>query len=173
MSERLTAERVIELLGLVPHPEEGGHFLETYRSGETIAKDALPDRYVAERSHCTQIYYLLTPTTFSAMHLVKSDEMFHHYLGDSVEQLRVHPDGSSEVVRIGADLEAGERPQVLVPHGVWQGARLAPGGSHGFALMGCTVSPGFEFEDYEMPTPGQLVLDDPEHAELLKVLLVG
>jgi len=170
-----TAQRIIELLNLVPHPEEGGFFRETYRSGERAPLSALASRYEprengAHRDLCTQIYYLLTPETFSAMHRVNSDETFHHYMGDPVEQLWLEDGGASRVVLIGDDLANGQRPQITVPHGVWQGAHLAPGWSHGFALLGCTVAPGFEFVDYEMIDARELTRMHPDQPELIAQL---
>lgn len=177
----ITAQRVIELLGLVPHTEEGGFFRETYRATERIPSDALPTRYVAPtqteagRSHATHIYYLLTPETYSQLHLVESDEAFHFYLGDPIEQLRLHPDGSHETVLIGSDLEAGHRPQTIVPRGVWQGARLAPlmeppAGPFGFALVGCSVAPGFDFADYHGPDRATLIERYPECRAMIERL---
>lgn len=170
----LTAQRIIDLLDLVAHPEEGGFFRETYRSTERIDLTALPGRYrpragEPHRDVCTQIYYLLTPDTFSAMHRVNSDETFHHYLGDPVEQLWLLPDGASRVITIGSDLDAGQRPQITVPHGVWQGSRLAST-AHGFALLGCTVAPGFEFADYEMEHEDALAKRYPDRAALIAAL---
>ena len=168
-TESLTAEQVIALLGLEPHPAEGGHFRETHRDAVILPGHALPDRHGGAHRHAsTAIYYLLTPETFSALHRVASDEVFHHYAGDAVEQLRLVPDGQAERVVIGRDLVAGERPQVLVPAGVWQGARLAPGGR--WALMGCTVAPGFEFEDYEHGDRAALCAGWPDHADLIEAL---
>lgn len=135
-----SAEDLIARLGLRPHPEEGGWFAETYRAGNISTPHGA-------RAVATQIYYLLTPATMSAMHKVAHDEMFHFYLGDAVEQLRLFPDGRSEWVILGQDVINGQAVQSLVPAGVWQGARLLPGGR--FALMGCTVAPGFDFADYE------------------------
>ena len=111
----LTVETLRRILGLVPHPVEGGYFAETYRSADHIPASGLPSRYGAARAASTAIYYLLTPDTFSAMHRLASDEIFHFYLGDPVEMLQLHPDGSHHVVLIGPDLEAGQRPQVIVP----------------------------------------------------------
>src|SRR4051812_14701927 len=96
-----TAEEVIRTLGLVPHPREGGHFVETYRAGESVSVVALPPRYRSDgpaRALSTCIYYLLTPTTFSAVHRLRSDEVFHFYLGDVVEMLRLSPDGTGGVL---------------------------------------------------------------------------
>jgi uncharacterized protein len=143
----MTAEEIIDLLKLKPHPKEGGFFSETWRADEMIPANALPTRYSGERAFGTCIYYLLTPTTFSAMHRVSSDEVFHFYLGDAVEMLQLRPDGTGKTVVLGADLQAGMRPQVIVPRGVWQGSRLVTGGA--FALLGATVAPGFDFADYE------------------------
>ena len=143
----MNAQTLIELLKLEPHPKEGGYFRETYRSAHELTARALPAGYPGSRSVGTAIYYLLTPSTFSAMHRLRSDEIFHHYLGDAIEMLMLMPDGRTRVVRIGKAIDAGESPQVVVPAGVWQGSRLAPGGE--FALLGCTVAPGFDYADYE------------------------
>ncbi len=143
----ITAERLISLLRLKPHPREGGYFIETYRAGESIPENGLPPRYSGKRSFATAIYYLLTPSSFSAMHRLQTDEIFHFYLGDPVEMLQLRPDGSGKTLLIGIDILKGMKPQVVVPKGVWQGARLLSGGRH--ALLGTTVSPGFEFADYE------------------------
>lgn len=149
---QMTAQELIEALDLVPHPEEGGFFRETWRSGDAVGGEALPRRYVRRtveeaRHFGTAIYYLLTPDTYSHIHRLKSDEVFHFYLGDPVEMLQLPSEGHGTRVVIGPDIAAGERPQVVVPAGVWQGARLVDGGT--VALLGCTVAPGFDFADYE------------------------
>lgn len=159
----LSAQEVVDILGLVPHPEEGGFFIETHRSDESYGSDILPGRYSGDRCHGTAIYYMLTPETFSHMHLLQSDEIFHFYLGDPCEMVQLHPDGSGETVVLGGDLAAGQRPQVIVPRGSWQGMRLLPGGS--FGLMGCTVAPGFEFADYAHGARAELVAKWPEFDE--------
>jgi uncharacterized protein len=164
----LTVETLRALLGLHPHPVEGGYFAETYRSAEHVPAGALPPRYAGARAVSTAIYYLLTPDTFSAMHRLASDEVFHFCLGDPVEMLQLWPDGSHRVVLIGPDLEAGERPQVVVPHGVWQGARLRSGGR--FALLGATVAPGFDYADYETPIRAALLLTHPIAHDLILTL---
>jgi hypothetical protein len=140
-------EEIIRALNLEPHPSEGGFFAEIYRSADTLEGEALPPRYDGPRSLATAIYYLLTPETFSSMHRLTSDEIFHFYAGDPAEMLNLKPEGSGEVIVLGPDVTAGMRPQHVVPRGVWQGCRLAPGGE--FALLGTTVSPGFEYADYE------------------------
>jgi predicted cupin superfamily sugar epimerase len=165
---KMTARQVVDILGLVPHPEEGGHYRETHRSDERHPAHALPDRYADERCHGTAIYYLLTPQTYSHMHRLVSDEVFHFYMGDACEMLMLHPDGSGQVMVLGHDLAAGQRPQVVVPRGSWQGMRLLSGG--GFGLMGCTVAPGFEFADYEHGVRAELTAAYPAFAERIAPL---
>jgi len=167
----MTADEVKLALGLQPHPCEGGWYIRTWESWEFIS---LP-RYKGERRTSTAIYYLLEPDTFSEMHMLASDEIFHHYLGGAVEMLMLLPDGSSQRVVIGKDLAAGQRPQHVVPRGVWQGSRLLPkiSGLHepeGFALLGCTVSPGFEFEDYQGASASELIARWPNEAEMIRAL---
>ncbi len=170
--ETLTAEGVKRQLGLVPHPREGGWYVRSWESAEMLAVGAFADaRYDGPRHASTAIYYLLEPDTFSEMHRLKSDEIFHHYLGGPVEMLQLHEDGSSLRVVIGKDLDAGERPQWAVSRGVWQGSRLVQ--EEGFALLGCTVSPGFEFADYEQGERDQLSARWPEWAELIARLTRG
>jgi predicted cupin superfamily sugar epimerase len=164
----LTAAQVIAALDLKPHPVEGGYFRETYRSADRLSADALSPRYGAARDASTAIYYLLTPDTFSAIHRLATDEVFHFYLGDPVEMLLLHPDGRGKVVTLGPDLGAGQRPQVVVPRGVWQGSSLAPGGA--FALLGCTVAPGFDYIDYETGRRDPLTARYPAFADLLRRL---
>ena len=160
------------ILGLVPHPREGGYYVRTYESGELIAPEAFADqRYAGARHTATAIYYLLEPDTFSEMHRLKSDEIFHFYAGDPVDMLQLFEAGGGSIVRIGNRLGEGERPQVIVRRGVWQGSRLAPGGK--WALLGCTVSPGFEFEDYEAATREELCAKWPAFVGLLSALTRG
>lgn len=137
----MTADEVIALLGLQPHPEEGGWFAETWRDTRPVAVDGVSSTHLH-----TAIYYLLSPTSISAMHRLPGDEVFHHYLGDPVDMLLLHPDGRHAHVTLGPDLRAGQRPQVVVPGGVWQGSLLRPGGA--WALLGTTMAPGFAFADY-------------------------
>ena len=167
----LTAQQLIERLGLVPLTIEGGYFRETYRAAMTIAAGALPDNYGGNRNVSTAIYYLLTLETYSAIHRVRSDEVFHFYAGDAVEMLQLTPDDGAHVVIIGNDLAAGQEPQVVVPAGVWQGCRLVRGGS--WALMGCTVAPGFDYADFELAERTQLTGSFPEHAEMIAALTKG
>jgi predicted cupin superfamily sugar epimerase len=164
----LTAQEVIDKLKLVPLTIEGGYFRETYRAPLLIPAAALPKEYTGDRNASTAIYYLLTPETFSAIHIVRSDEAFHFYAGDPVEMLQLWPDGTSRVVIIGSDLAAGHEPQLVVPAGIWQGCRLARGGR--WALMGCTVAPGFDYADFELADGAQLTRKHPENMEMIAAL---
>ena len=158
----ITAQEIIALLGLQPHPKEGGYFRETYRAAEAVQAAALDPRYGGGRAHSTAIYYLLTPGTYSALHRVASDEVYHFYLGDPIEMLQLPPEAPGRTVLIGPDLAAGMRPQLVVPRGVWQGSRLAPGAHHGFALLGATVAPGFDYADYEHGARAALIAAWPD-----------
>jgi predicted cupin superfamily sugar epimerase len=162
-----TAQELITLLKLQPHPKEGGFFRETYRAGDRFAAVQLPARYGAERSAATAIYYLLTPDTCSVLHRLASDEIFHFYLGSPVRMLQLDPGGGKEIL-LGQNILAGHQVQVLAPRGVWQGSLLEPGGD--FALLGCTVAPGFDYADYEHGQRGELVAQFPQHAEMIRRL---
>jgi len=164
----LTADQIIAFLNLTPHPKEGGYFKEIYRSSEVIPEKALPSRYKGIRSLATAIYYLLTPETFSAMHRLQSDEIFHFYLGDPIEMLQLCADGTGRIVILGPDLHIGMQPQVIVPKGIWQGARLIKNGK--FALLGTTVFPGFEFADYESGQRDDLIKSHPQFRERIIAL---
>jgi predicted cupin superfamily sugar epimerase len=157
----MTADEIKTLLNLAPHPE-GGFYRQTYISEERVglARGA--------RALGTAIYYLLEPGTFSEMHVIDSDEIFHFYLGDPVEMLQLRPDGRSALLTIGPDLQAGQQPQILVPAGVWQGTRLVEGGK--VALLGCTVAPGFDFTDYRGGSFAELVEKWPTEAERIRAL---
>jgi predicted cupin superfamily sugar epimerase len=161
-------EKLKLLLALKPLAREGGFYAETYRSTERIPRASLPQRYTSDRSFGSAIYYLLTPDTFSAMHRLASDEIYHFYLGDPVELLLLRENGSGEILTIGPDLENGMRPQALAPRNVWQGSRLRAGGK--FALLGTTVSPGFDFADFELANRETLLASYPAHAQLIRDL---
>jgi uncharacterized protein len=158
-----TAEELIAFLKLQPHPKEGGFFRETYRAAESLT--ALPDRYGAPRSHSTAIYYLLTPTTFSALHRLQSDEIFHFYLGDPVRMLQLQEGGGGREIVLGQDVLGGQQVQAVVPRGVWQGSILEPSGK--FALLGCTVAPGFDYADYEEGHRAELTARYPKFATMI------
>jgi uncharacterized protein len=162
-----SAEELIAFLKLQPHPKEGGFFRETYRSTTRLAAMHLPPHYGGERSASTAIYYLLTPGTFSAIHRLATDEIFHFYLGAPVRMLHLDAAGGQEIV-LGPDITSGHQVQVVVPRGVWQGSILEPGGS--FALLGCTVAPGFDYGDYEHGKRDELLQQFPAYADLIRRL---
>jgi predicted cupin superfamily sugar epimerase len=159
------ADEIIHRLNLQPHPREGGFFRETYRSADQFSANALPARYGAARSAGTAIYYLLKPGTFSALHRLKTDEIFHFYAGGPVRMLQLFSNGRGQEFVLGSDVLAGQQPQVVVPAGVWQGSLLEPGSE--FALLGCTVAPGFEYTDYEHGQRLALLEQYPAHASLI------
>jgi len=167
MPTNLSAEEVIRLLGLQPHPVEGGFFRETWRSTELIPASALR-RHGATRSAGTAIYYLLTPLTYSALHRLPGDEVFHFYVGDPVRMLQLWPDGSACEIVLGTDLRKGHLPQTVVAAGVWQGSLLEPGGT--FALLGATMAPGFDYADYEEGKREPLMAAHPGAHELIRLL---
>ena len=139
--------RVIEILGLEPHPE-GGFYRETFRSAST------------------EIYFLLPAGTFSAFHRLRtSDEIWHHYVGDPVELNTIDHDGAHRVTILGPDLARGERPQAIVPAGTLQAAAVR---GDRFALCGCSVTPAFEFADFELPTRDELLAAFPRHKAVIR-----
>lgn len=161
----ITAEQIIELFKMKPLREEGGYYVETYRSPEKIAKAELPARYGGERNLSTAILYLITPNAFSRLHRINSDEVFHFYLGDCVTMLKLHGDGSSEVITLGLDITKSQQVQTVVLRGSWQGCFLNKGGK--FALMGTTVAPGFESTDFEAAQRQELLKQYPTRRELI------
>jgi predicted cupin superfamily sugar epimerase len=163
----MTAEEVITALDLRPLPREGGYYRETYRSADVLPASALGPHYPTPKAAGTAIYYLLTPDTFSALHRLPTDEVFHFYLGGSVRMLQLFPDGGGRVVTIGTDIRAGEQPQLVVPRGVWQGSWLAGGP---FALLGTTMAPGFDGADYEPGRRDELTRVYPDFADLVRQL---
>jgi predicted cupin superfamily sugar epimerase len=158
----MTAEEIKALLKLEPHPVEGGSFRRTYTSPVSVALMR------GVRPYGTAIYYLLEAGAFSEMHVLASDEIFHFYLGDPVEMLQLHPDGGSTVFTLGPNLAAEQHVQLVVPAGVWQGTRLVDGGK--VALLGCTVTPGFDFADYKNASYQELIAKWPHEAERIRKL---
>jgi hypothetical protein len=162
MTTSITPDQIKALLKLAPHPVEGGFYRRTYTSAGEVTLPRGP------RAMGTAIYYLLEPGTFSEMHQLDSDEIFHFYLGDPVEMLQLHPDGRSALFTLGPDLPAGQHVQLVVPAGVWQGTRLIGDGK--VALLGCTVTPGFDFADYRNASYEELASKWPAEADLIRKL---
>ena len=161
----MTGKEIIELLNLQPLPKEGGYYRETYKSKENILTESLSDKFSEAKSFCTAIYYLLIPDTFSALHKLTTDEIFHFYLGDPVVMLQLHQNMTSEVIILGQKIDEGQQVQVVVPKGTWQGTYLLEGGN--FALMGTTMAPGFDFSDYVKGVRDSLKQQYPDQKELI------
>jgi uncharacterized protein len=165
-ADNLNAEYWINKLGLEKHPE-GGWFKETYRAGEEIKKEHLHERYSGPRHHSTSIYFLLTGDAFSAFHRIKSDELWHFYTGSPVTVCMIDDVGNYSEIKIGANPEEGEIFQCVIPKGVWFGAMVKEPDS--FTLVGCTVSPGFHFDDFELARRS-LAEKYPQHKEIIERL---
>jgi predicted cupin superfamily sugar epimerase len=156
------ARAIIDRLGLVPHPERG-HYVETYRAASRVQSAA----HGGARAASTAIYFLISsdqPAT--CLHRLASDEIFHLYDGGPLDILRLRAGGSWDVARLGRDIEAGERPQLVVRAGTWFGTELAAGASH--CLVGCTVAPGFEFADFELAEGPELETQYPGAAAWIR-----
>lgn len=155
----MNPQDLIRALGLRPHPE-GGHYAQTFKS------PTLLNTPQGLRAASTAIYFLLERGDFSAWHRVRSDEVWHFYAGEGLELHLLTDRGEYSKVRMGPQVLQGEQPQAVVPAGVWQAAR--PVGA--YALVGCTVAPGFDFADFELPTQEDLQRRFPQHARLIQDL---
>lgn len=165
-----TVKRIVERFELEPHPE-GGYFREVYRSAIEITHPGIPPGHETARRTGTLIYFLLSGSDFSAFHRVRwSDEIWHLYAGGPLELHVVDGHGRHEARLVTTDLERGE-PTTVIPGGHWQAARLAAGAE--WAFGGCTVAPGFEYADFEMPPRADLLADFPEHAAIIRSLTRG
>jgi len=161
------AKYYIEKLMLQKHPE-GGYFKEIYRAGEIIEADLLPGRYGGDRSFSTSIYFLLDENQVSKFHKLKSDEIWHFYDGSAIKIYIIHPGGTLEEKLLGNKLEDGETLQTVIGKGNWFGAELVEKNKYG--LIGCTVAPGFDFNDFEMGDREKLLTLFPLHSEFIKKL---
>ncbi|WP_078832507.1 cupin domain-containing protein [Sediminibacterium ginsengisoli] len=162
----ITAQQLVETYSLLPHPE-GGYYRETYRSEGTIPAEALPG-FNGSRHYATAIFFLLEQGNFSAFHRIRSDECWHFYAGQTMYVHVLHPSGQLETVLLGNDMQSGTRFQYTVPAGCWFASETAPGSS--FAFVGCTVSPGFDFADFELAHAAELAGIYPDHADLINRL---
>ncbi len=157
----MKAEHLIKRLGLKKLPGEGGYYKETYRSDDMASE---------KRNLSTAIYYLVTSDSNSKMHKVSSDEIFHFYFGDPVQMLLLYPTGESRIVFMGDDLPSGQRTQLVVPRETWQGCKVVAGGEYGYAFMGTTMAPGFEFDDFELGSQDSLLFRFPQHESMIREL---
>lgn len=164
---KTTADYWREALQLTRHVE-GGSFRETYRAPLTIAKNALPDTFGGARNAATGIYFLLEDGDFSAFHRIAADEMWHFYDGQPLHIYEIRPDGSLHVHRLGRDVAQGEQLQLVIPAGSWFASSVEE--TQGFALVGCTVAPGFDFADFELAERNTLSALFPQHAGLIALL---
>ncbi len=164
------ANEIIEHLGLEPLPVEGGFFKQTYVSRENYGAPPKFEQRESGKPLCTAIFYLLTnaPDSFSALHRLPTDEIYHHYIGDPVGLLELHSNGSNTQVILGADILGGQKVQHVVPANAWQGSQLLPGGE--FALMGTTMAPGFTPDDYVGGSRESLVEQFPELVDIIRKL---
>ena len=163
----MTPESVIKMLKLQPLPGEGGFYRETYRSQSRINVRFQTEASDVERTVSTAIYYMVTPTNFSALHRIKQDEVYHFYMGEPVELLMITETGGHRVEILGNSIMEGQQPQVVIPAMTWQGVKLRTG-SKGWALLGTTVAPGFEFSDFELGARDELLERFPDISELVK-----
>ncbi len=161
----VTINELIDTYKMIAHPE-GGYYKETYRSSETLQEECLPIRFRGERIFSTGIYYLLTGKEFSAFHRIKSDEMWHFYAGGPLNIYVIDPAGNFELITMGQNFNNGEVFQAVVKSGYWFAAQ--PVNADGFSFMGCTVAPGFDFEDFELAIADQLIESFPQHTSLIK-----
>lgn len=161
------AQYWVEHLQLTAHPE-GGYFREIYRSSELITASALPARYEGDHAFTTSIYFLLTDAQFSAFHRLKSDEIWHFYGGTSLTLYIINPDGELKQIQLGNRFENGEHFQVIVEANQWFAAKVNQPNS--YALVGCTVAPGFDFSDFELANRKELISQYPHHQKLITQL---
>lgn len=161
-----TAEYWIKHLALLPHPE-GGFYRETYRASESISPEGLPDRFNGGRNFSTAIYFLLRSQDRSLFHRIKSDELWHYHAGSSLSLYVLTTNGLS-IHTLGPDPEQGQSLQVVIPANSWFGARVDSEDS--YTLSGCTVSPGFDFQDFRMAEREALIKTFPNHRDIIALL---
>lgn len=158
---------IAKQLGLQPHPE-GGYYKEVYRSVGVIQQAAIDGVFSGDRNYATSIYFMLVGGNFSAFHRIKSDELWHFYDGDACTVYVIHLNGEFEAIHLGRDIANGEVYQAVVPAGAWFASECS--NPEGFSLTGCTVSPGFDFADFEMAEREGLIKEYPQYAEVINRL---
>ncbi|MBL7746395.1 MAG: cupin domain-containing protein [Chitinophagaceae bacterium] len=162
-----TPQQLITQYSLQPHPE-GGWYTQTYKSAEQVAADALPKRFSGSRPLSTAIYFLLEEGNFSAFHRIKSDECWHFYTGDPLLVYEIQADVAMKITTLGNDSRKGQLFQYVVPANSWFASRPAPGST--FSFVGCTVAPGFDFEDFELAEADILSGLYPQHENIIRQL---
>jgi predicted cupin superfamily sugar epimerase len=166
VSEKTHVDQLVRTLGLLRHPE-GGWYRETYRSAELIPQAALPERFDGDRSSCTAIYFLLESGDISALHRIKSDELWHFYSGVPLTVHVFTPQNEYYPLHLGPNITDGETFQCVVPAGCWFGAEV---NGDGYSFVGCTVAPGFDFADFEMGKRDELLNQFPNHSKIVQRL---
>lgn len=160
-------QKIIEKLKLLPHPE-GGYYKETYRSSGLIQSENLGHAFTEARNYATSIYFMLTSDTFSAFHKINQDEIWHFYDGSPILLHVISDSGNHTQQIIGKDLFNGQNPQIVVPANHWFAATVI--NKNDYSLVGCGVSPGFDFKDFTLPTREQLLQKFPQHEEIITAL---
>ncbi|WKZ70336.1 MAG: cupin domain-containing protein [Melioribacteraceae bacterium] len=161
----IPASTLVEKLDLQPHPE-GGYFKEVYRSDELIKVEGLPERYSSERCFSTSIYYMLVGEQFSAFHKLQSDETWHFYLGSPIVLHLISSEGNYSKIILGQNITEDENLQYTIPRETWFAAEVKDKTT--YSLVGCTVSPGFDFADFEMGDRKTLLDKFQQHQNLIK-----
>ena len=163
----MTVQQLIQQYNLQPHPE-GGWYKETYKSTEYISGNTLPERFDGSRSFSTAIYFLLPAEQFSAFHRIQSDELWHFYAGEPLNIYVIDGEGVLSIIKLGNNILDGETMQAVVFAGCWFASR--PVNSSGYSFVGCTVSPGFDFADFELAQADNLMQLYPQHQALIQSL---
>ncbi|UZR94908.1 cupin domain-containing protein [Chondrinema litorale] len=166
MPKKKTATYWIDQLNMERHPE-GGYYKETYRCNELYKEAHLPLKYKSDRVFSTGIYFLLESNDFSSLHRITSDEMWHFYAGSSLTVYAFNQHDYFEI-KLGSDFEKGQVFQAVVPGGYWFGAKVNEANS--YALVGCTVAPGFDFEDFELAKQADLLQEYPQYKKVITKL---
>ncbi len=164
-----SAQYWIEKLKLAKHPE-GGYFREVYQANEIISKKSLPERYSSFRPFSTSIFFLLKGNEFSAFHRLKSDEIWHFYDGTPLLLYLIDSKGKLTTIRVGRNPDRSETLQFVIPKGFWFAAEVTDKNS--YSLISCTVSPGFDFEDFELGSKKYLIAKYPQHKVLIDRLTI-
>lgn len=160
-----TKKLLIEKLNLLPHPE-GGYFSETYRSKEIIKKENLPSRYSGDRNLCTSIYFMIDENNFSAFHRLKSDEIWYFHYGNPLLLNTIDEHGNLSQIILGPDFQSGQKFHHTVLAGHWMSASVL--NENGFSLIGCSMSPGFDYEDFELADRKKLIELFPRHSVIIE-----
>lgn len=165
--QTITPNQLVQKYTMLPHPE-GGFYKETYRCTQTIPQQILSRKFSGERNISTAIYFLLEQGNFSAFHKIKSDECWHFYAGSAMNVYVIHINGHLETIKLGNDITQAQTFQHVVPSGCWFASEPATGSA--FSFVGCTVAPGFDFDDFELAKAAELIKVYPQHKNIINRL---